>query len=87
MEQEEIAWPAPDVASGGDPELAKILYTAQVAEVAEQRNNPIAREDSTNSDILWVVAFVVCVIATIGVTMREGGADPDVAGAATSGSA
>jgi hypothetical protein len=47
------AWPTLDQAAGEDAELNKILYTAQVAEVAEQRKAPLA--DDENYTLWWIL--------------------------------
>jgi hypothetical protein len=56
------AWPTPDPASGADTELSKILYTAQVAEVAEERRQPVARG---NDDEVWTAGFVVAMLSVL----------------------
>ena len=59
------AWPAPDTASGANIELSKILYTAQVAEVAGERKQPVARG---NADEWWTRGFVAAMLAVGWVT-------------------
>jgi hypothetical protein len=58
----QIAWPKPDSAAGDDAELKKILYTAQVAEVADERKEPIARDENNP---LWFGLFIVALVATV----------------------
>jgi hypothetical protein len=55
----DVEWPKP-ASAPKDPELRKILYTAQVAEAAEQRTAPIA---SDGPDKLWLGAFVIALVA------------------------
>jgi hypothetical protein len=62
----EIAWPKPDATADNDMELSKILYTAQVAEVAEQRKQPIARDDAI---WLWLGLFGCALLATLAVVV------------------
>jgi hypothetical protein len=50
------AWPAANVPSGSDPDLEKILYTAQVQEVASARAQPIAAH--TSDSLWWAIAIV-----------------------------
>jgi len=57
-----IAWPAPPAVVSGDREMARTLYAAQVAEVAQERKQPIAQVDSVN---LWPWLFGLALIAVL----------------------
>lgn len=61
-EKPDIAWPKPDPAAGDSAQLQKVLYTAQVAETAEQRKAPIAAGDNTEK--FWWGVFAIAVLAT-----------------------
>jgi hypothetical protein len=41
----DVAWPKVSSKAGSDPELQKIVYTAQVAEAADQRKAPLAEDE------------------------------------------
>ena len=56
------AWPAPDPVVADDPELAKVLYEAQVAEAAEQRKQPIAADQNQE---LWLVIVGLTVLVAL----------------------
>lgn len=56
-----IAWPQPPAGTAADLELRRILYTAQVAEAAEQRGQPIAGDSGA---ALWWLVFGAGVVAT-----------------------
>jgi hypothetical protein len=58
----EVAWPKPPEAGSGDLEMQKILYTAQVAEKAEQRKRPLA---NGSKDELWTWAFSLFLLFTL----------------------
>jgi hypothetical protein len=55
-----VGWPAVDAVAGSDTELKKILYTAQVAEVAEQRKQPAARDEQ--EWVWWAIAGLAGVL-------------------------
>src|SRR5665811_1999487 len=64
-ERPAIAWPTPASAvAQEEPELRKVLYTAQVAEAAEQRKQSLT---SDTGDPFWTGAFVAFLLVSLAV--------------------
>lgn len=59
----DIAWPEPSTNAKGNIELEKIVYAAQVAEVAEQRKQPLAAE---GEEWVWTAACGLALLLTLG---------------------
>jgi hypothetical protein len=58
------AWPTPSPEAGTDPALKKVVYTAQVAEVAAQRKASKATpSNSGGNDRWWWAALVAALVA------------------------
>jgi hypothetical protein len=69
-------WPLPSARAGNSIQLQKILYTAQVAESAEQRKQPTTAPLDTGSNAIWwraaLIALLVTLLAPLGIDLAFG---------------